>query len=159
MTLFSFLGKKKAAPCDEDVIVDQLIQLYAGDFSAEKKMLDYIERQAKTEQEKQEMIASLASFDKRLSNDSMFNDFKKLLFGVKRSSCMLTHLELSVSYLICTNKYYPEVIIDMLWIGKEQLRQAVESFEEKMAAYGYKLPAGYKAMQPEVWAFIRSDKQ
>lgn len=146
---------RKRSLSNEDEIVDNIIQIYASERSAEEKMLDYIERQAKTEHEKREMIAALEGFKQSYYYDAMFNGFKKQLFGANKRGCMLTHLELSVCFLVCTKKFYPEVIIDILWIDKGQFRQVVQSLEGKMANHGYKLPASYLEMKPFILEYCK----
>ena len=157
MSLFSFIHKKTTVAIDDDAIVDQIIQVYSEEFTAERKMVNYIEKYAKTEQQKQEVMASLEDFNKAHSNESMFNGFKKQLFGANKKGCMLTHLELAACYLICTNKFYPEVIIDMLWIDKDQFKRVIDSLEAKVIDYGYKLPSNYKVMQTIIRDFFRSN--
>ena len=148
---------RKKSLSNEDEIVDRIIQLYASERTAEQKMLDYIERQAQTEQEKQDMVASLEGFRQSNGHDAMFNGFKKQLFGTNKRGCMLTHLELSVCFLICTKKLYPEVVTDILWLDREQLRQTIQSFEDKMARYNYKLPTSYLEMKPHILEYCKED--
>ena len=153
--MFTFFRKKSLR--NEDEIVDRIIQLYASERTAEQKMLDYIERQAKTEQQKRDMVASLEDLKQSNGYDAMFNGFKKQLFGTNKRSCMLTHLELSVCFLICTKRLYPEVITDMLWIDREQLRQTVLSLEDKITRHGYKLPASYLEMKPHILEYCKEE--
>ncbi|MDR0661585.1 MAG: hypothetical protein LBG19_12550 [Prevotellaceae bacterium] len=103
------------------------------------------------------MLASLDSFKQSFHYNTMFDGFKKQLFGANKRGCMLTHLELSVCYLVCTKKYLPDVVLDMFWIDKAQLMEVVQSFERKMAEYSYRLPDSYKEMQPILQAYCKHD--
>lgn len=145
---------KKKAKKNEDEIVDKLIQLYSSERTVEQRILDYVERQAKTEHEKNEMLQSLNDYKHTQYPDAIFDDFKKQLFGANKKGCMLTHLELSVCFLICTKNYFPEVIIDILWIDKNEFQQVIQSLEDKITRHGYKLPKSYLEMQPIVRSFF-----
>lgn len=134
----------------ENRIVDYIIQTYSEQSVIDGRLLDFINEKAHSEKEKSEMLASLDGYNTLLYESSMFDSFKKLLFGIDKNLLILTHLELSLCFLINTKKYFPEAITDILWIDKERFCQVVQSLESKMVKGGYRLPAGYKAMQPIV---------
>ena len=138
-----FLKKQE----EENSIVDYIIQTYAEASIADGKLLCFIAGNAKNEEEKNEMLASLDRYNTLLYEHPIFDRFKKQLFGSAKDLLILTHIELSVCFLISTKKYYPEAIIDILWIDKKRFCQVVQSLERKLAAGKYKLPKGYKAMQ------------
>ncbi len=140
---------------EEDEIVDYIIQTYAKESMIENRLLSFINEQAHNEDERKEMLASLDKFNTAY-DDAIFDKLKKKLFGVNKDQYILTHLELSVCFLACTKRYYPEVIIDILWIDKERFCQVVQSFETKLISSGYKLPKRYRAMQPVIRSFCKA---
>ncbi len=144
------LAKKKQE--EEHRIVDHIIQTYAEEGEATQKLRCFIDRM-KNRNERDELLESLECHDRQLCENPIFGSFKKRLFGKAGGECVLTHLELSVCFLLSTQKYYPEVIADMLWIDGERLREVVQSLEAKLAAGGYRLPKGYKAMQPAIYEY------
>ncbi|MDR0660188.1 MAG: hypothetical protein LBG19_05185 [Prevotellaceae bacterium] len=87
----------------------------------------------------------------------MFNKFKKQLFGTDKNLLILTYIELSVCFLGNTTKYYPEAMVDMLWIDKERFKEVVLSLEKKLAKGKYRLPKGYKVMQHLIHEYCRID--
>lgn len=157
--MFGLFKKKNHA--NDDKIVDKLIQLYADEKSIEKRVLDYVEFYAKTEHQKQEMMQLFGGIKQPSScYDKLFDGFKKQLFGANKKGCTLTHLELAVCFfLLSREKYYPETVMDILSIEKEQLKQAVKSLEVKIADCGYKLPSSYIKMQPAVRSFFEVENE
>lgn len=140
----------------ENSIVDYIIQTYADVYSADSKLLCFIDENTESEDEKNKILASLDKYNTLLYECSIFDEFKKQLFRANKHLPILTHLELSVCFLVNTKMYYPEAIIDALWIDKKRLRQVVQSLEAKIAEGGYKLPKGYKAMQQHLHSFCKS---
>ncbi|MDR0659987.1 MAG: hypothetical protein LBG19_04130 [Prevotellaceae bacterium] len=144
--------KKKAE--EENKIVDYIIQIYAEQSIIDGRLLDFIDEKAHTEGEKRELLASLDRYNTLLHEHPMFDKLKKQLFGADKNLLILTHIELSVCFLANTKKYYPEAIIDMLWIDKERFEKVVQSLETKLCKGGYRLPSGYKAMQPFIHEYF-----
>ena len=69
----------------------------------------------------------------------------------------MTYVELCVYFLVSTKKYYPEAIIDILWVDREQFCRVVQSLESKMAKGKYGLPKGYKVTQPLMYEYCKLD--
>ncbi|MDR0659670.1 MAG: hypothetical protein LBG19_02475 [Prevotellaceae bacterium] len=111
-------AKKKLE--EENCIVDYIIQVYAEQSILDSKLLNFINEKASCEEEKRELLASLDRYKTLLNENPMFDKFKKRLFGADKNLLILTHIELSVCFLISTKKYYPETITDILWINKER---------------------------------------
>lgn len=161
--MLSFLKKKareseNATIESEDELVQQIVELYTTQDEAEKNMFNCIERQAKqakTEWEKRELLQLLEELKKPSYYDTMFDRLKLQLFSTDSGGCTLSHLELSACFLICTKKYLPDVVTDMLCINKPQLLQVLQFFEDKMAKCGHKLPKSYVEMQPIVQAYCK----
>ncbi len=89
---------------------------------------------------------------------SMFDELKLQLFGTDSEDCTLSRLELSACFLICTKEYLPDIVTDMLQLDKQELMHVLESFEDKMAKCGHKLPKTYMEMQPIVQAYCKYDE-
>lgn len=146
-------AKKKQE--EENTIVDYIIQVYAEQSTVDSKLLDFINEKAYNEEEKRELLASLDRYNTLLNEHPIFDKLKKQLFGADKNLLILNHIELSVCFLISTCKYYPEAIIDMLWIDKERFKEVVLSLEKKLAKDRYRFPKGYKAMQPFVHEYCK----
>lgn len=132
---------------EENAIVDYIIQTFGKKYEVEQRLFSYIEEHVNRDIERKEMLTSLDKYDMELCEHPIFDRFKKRLFGADKNRCCLTHIELVVCFLANTKKYYPEVIIDMLWIDKKRFCQIVQLLEKKLIKGKYRLPKGYKAMQ------------
>lgn len=155
--LIMFFTCSKRKQEEENTIVDYIIQVYAEQSMVDEKMIGFINERARNEEEKREMLTSLERYNTLLFEQPLFDRFKKQLFGADKNLYILNHLELSVCYLASTTKYYPEAIIDIMWIDKDRLRVVVQSLEAKMAKGKYRLPKGYKAMQPLIHKYCSLD--
>ena len=133
---------------EEDTIVDHIIQAYAEQNTEDSNLLDLINEESREQDEKQEMLSLLDKYNTMAYEHPVFNKLKKRLFGKDKNTPMLTHIEFSVCFLANTRKYYPEAIMDILWIEKERFCQLIQSLEQKLVKGEYSLPKGYKAMQP-----------
>lgn len=132
---------------EENTIVDYIIQVYAEQSTVDSKLLDFINEKVYNEEEKRELLASLDRYNTLLHEHPIFDKFKKRLFGADKNLYILSHIELSVCFLANTTKYYPEAIIDMLWIDKERFCQIVKSLENKLSKGKYRLPKGYMTIR------------
>ncbi|MDR0660463.1 MAG: hypothetical protein LBG19_06620 [Prevotellaceae bacterium] len=125
LTISNMFNHAKKKQEEENTIVDHIIQVYAEQSTVDSKLLDFINEKAYNEEEKRELLVSLDKYNTLLFEHPMFDKFKKRLFGTNKNQLILTHIELSVCFLISTQKYYPEAIIDILWIDKERFREIV----------------------------------
>lgn len=142
----------------EGCMVDYIIQIFADQNSIDYKLLNFINEKVYREEEKRELLASLDKYNTQLYDHSIFDRFKKRLLGAKNNQPILTLIELSVCFLISTQMYYPETIIDILWIDKVRFREIVQSLEAKLAKEKHRLPKGYIAMQPLIYAYCATVK-
>ncbi len=151
--MFKRAKKKREEQEEEAAVVDHIIRTYAEEGESEQKLLVHIAEHVGKQLEKEELLESLDRYNALLYENPIFDSFKKRLFGTAKDQYILTHLELSLCFLITTGKYYPEVIADILWIDRARLRDAVQSLEGKLSKGRYRLPKSYKVMQPLVYEY------
>lgn len=138
------VGRKKPnlnAVVEEAPIVEYILQSTLRE-SIEEKLTSYVLKQKSSSSEKEEILDCVEMY-KSLCEVSVFDSFKKQLFGQEYETPLLTELELSVCYLMSTNRFEHFAIQDLLQIDQEKLIALIISLEYKMNRYGYKLPKGY----------------
>ena len=78
-----------------------------------------------------------------LSEATVFDTFKKQLFGKEYDIPILTEQEMFLCYLMSTNRFERWVMENILKISQDRFVELLFSLERKMTTYGYKLPEDY----------------
>ncbi|MDR0659625.1 MAG: hypothetical protein LBG19_02245 [Prevotellaceae bacterium] len=126
---------------EEAAVIEYILQ-YELKKDVEQRLIDYVVKHNIDSPERENMLDDIEIY-KSLSEISVFDGFKKRLFGEKYQAPILQEQELFVCYLMCTNRFPSWEIESLMNIKHEQLLKLVESLESKMLRYGYMLPDSY----------------